>query len=395
MALRPCRAQGTLANSQRAQGTARRPRRVLAGMLVLSLSVLIAACSSDKPKPTPLQSFTPRIKASELWHTRIGNIGYPMVATARDGAFFVASGDGEVLALQADTGAVRWRTALGENLAAGVGSDGRYASVVTRGNEVVTLDNGRVLWRKRVPSAVVTPPLVAGERVFVMGVDRAVHAFDALDGRRLWTVARPGDALTLAQAGVLAAFHNTLLVGQGQRLTALDPLNGNVKWEVPIASPRGTNEVERLADLIGPPVRVGDRICVRAFQAAVGCADAAKGAVLWSRNAGGVQAVAGDADLLVGADASDRITAWRAASGDVAWTNEKLLYRGLSGALVVGSSVVFGDFEGYVHLLAIATGDVQLRLPTDGKPVIGTPVLSGTTFLVTAQNGGLFAFRMN
>jgi outer membrane protein assembly factor BamB len=50
---------------------------------------------------------------------------------------------------------------------------------------------GREFWRKRVPSSVVTPPLVAGERVFVMGVDRAVHAFDAIDGRRLWTSAAP------------------------------------------------------------------------------------------------------------------------------------------------------------------------------------------------------------
>jgi len=37
----------------------------------------------------------------------------------------------------------------------------------------------------------------------VMGVDRIVHAFDALDGRRLWSYQRPGEALTLAQPGVL------------------------------------------------------------------------------------------------------------------------------------------------------------------------------------------------
>jgi outer membrane protein assembly factor BamB len=242
---------------------------------------------------------------------------------------------------------------------------------------------------------VVTPPLVAGERVFVMSVDRTVHAFDAVDGRRLWVYQKPGDALTLSQAGVVAAFRNSLLVGQGQRLVALDPLRGTVLWEVPMASPRGTNEVERLADLLGPVVRVGDRVCVRAFQSAVACADAARGAVLWSRNVGGLQAVAADAEFVVGADASDRITAWRATTGDVVWTNEKLLYRGLSGALAVGPTIVFGDVEGYVHFLSPATGEAQLRLPTDGKPVIGTPALSGTTLLVTTQGGGLYAFRSN
>jgi outer membrane protein assembly factor BamB len=363
------------------------------GWLVAAGLGLLGACSSDKPKPAPLQDYVPKISASQVWHVDLGSLGFPLVPTVRDNVVYLASGDGDVMALQTETGEPVWRASAGAKIAAGVGSDGRFASVVTRGNEVVTFDAGREIWRKRVASAVVTPPLVAGERVFVMGVDRGVHAFDALDGRRLWDFARPGDALTLAQAGVVVPFHNTLLVGQGARLAALDPLHGTVEWEVPMASPRGTNEVERLADLLGPLVRVGDRVCVRAFQAAVACADAARGDLLWSRNAGGIEPVAGDAESVFGADASDRVTAWRATTGDVLWTNETLLNRGLSGALAVGPSVVFGDAEGWVHFLSAADGHLQLRLPTDGKAVVGTPVLAGTTMLVMTRNGGLYAFR--
>jgi outer membrane assembly lipoprotein YfgL len=363
--------------------------------LVVAAGLLLAACAADRPKPTPLQPLEPRIAGRLVWSAQIGALRYPLLPAVRDGVFYVAGGDGEISALQADDGRLLWRASAGAPLAAGVGSDGRFTAVVTRGNEVVVFDGGREVWRKRVPSSVVTPPLVAGERVFVKGVDRAVHAFDALDGRRLWTLQRPGEALTLAQPGVLAAFRDTLLVGQGPRLAGVDPLRGTLRWEVAMAQPRGTNEVERLADLVGPPVRVGDRVCARAFQSAVACADAARGAVLWSRNAGGVQAVGGDAELLIGADASDRITAWRAATGDVVWNNEQLLYRGLSGAVVVGPVVVFGDSEGWVHFLSAATGEQQLRLQTSGGPVVGTPALSGQTLLVTTRDGGLFAFRPN
>jgi outer membrane assembly lipoprotein YfgL len=363
--------------------------------LVVAAALLLAACAADRPKPTPLQPLEPRIAGRLVWSAQIGALRYPLLPAVRDGVFYVAGGDGEISALQADDGRLLWRASAGAPLAAGVGSDGRFTAVVTRGNEVVVFDGGREVWRKRVPSSVVTPPLVAGERVFVKGVDRAVHAFDALDGRRLWTLQRPGEALTLAQPGVLAAFRDTLLVGQGPRLAGVDPLRGTLRWEVAMAQPRGTNEVERLADLVGPPVRVGDRVCARAFQSAVACADAARGAVLWSRNAGGVQAVGGDAELLIGADASDRITAWRAATGDVVWNNEQLLYRGLSGAVVVGPVVVFGDSEGWVHFLSAATGEQQLRLQTSGGPVVGTPALSGQTLLVTTRDGGLFAFRPN
>lgn len=365
--------------------------RGLCGAAVL----LLAACAADKPKPTPLEPVVPKITVNPVWETRVGSIGFPLVPTVHDGVFYVASGGGDVVALQADSGATLWRASAGGAIAAGVGSDGRFTSVVTRGNEVVTFDSGREVWRKRVPSAVVTPPFVAGERVFVMGVDRAVHAFDALDGRRLWVYSKPGDALTLAQASVVGAFRNNLLVAQGQRLTALDPLRGTVQWEVPLSSPRGTNEVERLADLIGPTVRVGERICARAFQSAVGCADAARGALLWSRNNAGAQAVGSNAELVFGADASDRISAWRAANGDVAWQSEKLLYRGLSGALAVGTSVVFGDSEGYLHFLEAGSGEQQLRLRAGSKAIIGAPVLAGSTMLVVGQDGGLYAFRPN
>ncbi len=358
-------------------------------------ALLLAACAADKPKPTPLESYEPRIAGRLVWQGQVGKVGFALVPAVKDGVFYLASGDGDVTALQADSGAVLWRASAGAAVSAGVGSDGRYTSIVTRGNEVVTFDSGREVWRKRVPSSVVTPPLVAGERVFVMGVDRAVHAFDAIDGRRLWTLQRPGDALTLAQASVLTAFRNTLLVGQGPKLAGVDPLKGTVQWEVPMASPRGSNEVDRLADLVGPAVRTGERFCVRAFQSAVGCADAARGAVLWSRSVGGTNAVAGDNERIFGADASDRISAWRAATGDVVWQSEKLLYRGLSGGVAVGPVVVFGDSEGFVHFLDAATGEQQLRLPTDGKAVVGTPVLSGGTLLVTTQAGGLFAFRPN
>jgi outer membrane protein assembly factor BamB len=364
-------------------------------LLILAATALLAACAADRPKPTPLETYEPKIAGRQVWQTRIGPLGFPLVPAAREGLFFVASGDGAVAAINADTGALVWEAQAGAKIAAGVGSDGRFTSVVTRDNEVVTFDAGREVWRKRVPSAVVTPPLVAGERVFVMSVDRAVHAFDAIDGRRLWLLQRPGDALTLAQSGVLAVYRDTLLVGQGPRLAGVDPLRGSVRWEVPMATPRGSNEVERLADLVGPVVRNGDRFCMRAFQSAVACADAAKGALAWSRNVGGANAVAGDAERIVGADASDRITAWRADTGDVIWSQEKLLNRVLSGGVAVGPVVVFGDVEGWVHFINAATGEQQLRLPTDGKPVAGTPVVAGNTLLVTTAEGGLFGFRPN
>lgn len=368
-------------------------RRGFGVAVLAACGLALVACSSDKPKPTPLAPLTAKMAARQVWSAKLDSVQFPLGAVHRNGRFHVAGSDGTVLALDAETGREAWRGQAGARVVAGVGSDGRFAAVVTVSNEVVTFDEGRVAWRAAVPARTVTPPLVAGERVFVMTVDRVVHAFDAIDGRRLWTLQRPGDALTLGQAGVLAAFKDTLIVGQGPRMAGVDPLRGTVRWEVPVATPRGSNEVERLADLVGPVLRLGNQICVRAFQSAVGCVDGDRGTLQWSRNVGGIQAVGGNEAVVTGADASDRITAWRQSSGEMLWTNERFLHRGLSGAASVGKAVVFGDLEGQLHFLDPDNGDPVLRLATDGSPIVGSPVVAGGTMLVVTRNGGIFAFR--
>ncbi len=378
-------------------------RHRVAGWAVLGLLAalaVLAGCAADKPKPTGLEVFTPQIAGRQVWSASLASVQFPLAVAVRDGNFVVAGTDGTVLALEAQSGRELWRGQAGAKLSAGVGSDGRFAAVVTTDNELVVLDKGARLWSTRLGSRTSTAPLVAGERVFVIGVDRVVHAFDALDGRRLWTFQRAGEALTLAQPSVLAAYKNTLVAGIGAVMVGLDPTTGSVRWEAALTSPRGTNEVERLNDLVGPVLRAGDTLCARAFQTAVGCI-ALSGAgnateratVRWSRNAGGQQALGGDAELVFGADATDRVSAWRAGAGELAWTHDRLLYRGLSAPLATGKTVMLGDFEGQVHFLSREDGKTLLRLPTDGSPVAAQPVLSGSTALVVTRKGGLFAFR--
>lgn len=370
-------------------------RKLLAIVFGVAAAALVSGCASgpEKPKPTPLESFTPQMGGRVAWNQKIDGVQFPLAVAASPGVFTVAGNDGTVLALEADTGRELWKGSVGAKLGAGVGSDGRFAAVITRDGELVTLEAGRVLWRKSLNMRVTTAPLVAGERVFVLGGDRSVQAFDAQDGSKLWAVQRPNDPLTLAQGGVIAAFKDTLLAGQGSKLAGFDPRNGDVRWEVVIGSPRGTNEVERLADLVAPIARQGDTVCVRSFQAAVGCVNAERGTLAWTKPVGGTDGVAADEQFVYGADASDRITVWKAANGEVAWQSEKLLYRGLGAPLVTPKALVFGDSEGVVHFLSRDKGETLMRVNTDGSAVVAAPVTMSGVVLAVTRNGGLWAIR--
>ncbi len=369
--------------------------RMLRVFTCVVLSVAVVACSSSgkKPKPVSLEPLKPQIAGRMVWSQRVDSVSFPLSVAVNGEQFTLASGGGTVLALDAASGREIWRANVGAKLSAGVGSDGRFAAVVTADGELVAIDKGRLTWRKPMGTRIVTAPLVAGDRVFVLGVDRSVSAFDAQDGSKLWSVQRPNDPLTLASAGGIAPFKNTLVVGQGARMAGLDPQSGAVRWEVSMASPRGTNEIERLADLVGPFGRVDDALCARAFQASVGCVNAERGALMWSKNLGGIEGVAADAQYVFAADASDRITAWKTPTGEVAWTSESLLNHDLGAPASIGRAVVFGAADGMLHFLSRDTGVALLRLPTDGSAIQVPPVVSGTTLLVVTRNGGLFAFR--
>ncbi len=368
----------------------------VAGIALLMVAA-ISGCSlfksSKEAKPAELEKLTPTIAPSVAWNVRIDNLNFPLTITARDGKFFVAGGDGVVQALQASNGQSVWRADVGAKLSAGVGSDGRFAAVVTRNNELVVIDAGKVIWRKPLPTPVIAAPMVAGERVFVLTVDRQILAFDALDGGKIFNVSRPGEPLTLAKAGVLGTFMDTLIVGQGPRLAGVDPIKGTVRWEANVANPRGTNEVERLADLVTPLIRNGEVLCARAFQSAVGCVSAERGATIWSRNVGGVNGIGGDAEFIYGADGSDRLSAWKVASGDTAWTVEQFQNRKLGVPFATANSVMVGDFEGYVHFVARDTGKTQARLSTDGSAIVAPPVSSNGLVLIATQKGGLYAIK--
>lgn len=375
--------------------TERRAVWLRAAPLLLA-GLLLVACAGgpDKPKPAELAPNAALITVRQAWTARVGTIDFPLDVKVNGTSVTLASSDGTVAAIDGTSGQDLWRVQTGAPLEAGVGSDGRYAAVVTRANELLVLERGRELWRERLGAVAYTAPLVAGARVFVMSADRTISAFDAQSGRRLWAYVRPGEMLlSLRQGGSLLAVGDTLVAGMSGRLVGLNPQNGTVRWESAIASPRGTNDIERLVDVVGRVSREGDTVCARAFQSSVGCVNAARGTLVWSKPAVGHNGVHGDADAVFGTESDGKVLAWRRTDGERLWASDRLRYRELTTPQALGRSVVVADGQGLVHFLAKQDGAPLARVATDGSAVIAAPVLVGNTLVVVTRNGGVFGFR--
>lgn len=361
----------------------------------IAFASLLASCSSsgNKPKPAELTPVVPLISAKQVWVSPVGGTNAALSLVAVNERVAVAGGNGTVAVIQTATGADAWRTQVGAPVKAGVGFDGHMAAVVTERNDLVALVNGQEVWRQRLAASSHTAPLVAGQRVFVLAADRTVQAFDGNTGIRLWQQSRPGEPLVLRHPGVLLAVGDTLVAGLGGRLLGFNPSSGSIRWDVNIASPKGGNDVERMVDLVGPAHRLGNEVCVRAFQAAVACVDAERGSVIWRQNSDGRTGLSGDDRHVYGTDASGRVVAWGRAKGEVAWSQDKLLHRGVGTPLLLGRSVVAGDAQGFMHVMSREDGAFMARLPTDGSAILSAPVLAGDTLLALTRSGNLVAWR--
>lgn len=367
----------------------------------VAAAVLIAAVSgcslwggrSAKPVAADLGPNVAVLGVRQAWTARVGKIELPLELHVNGNVITLASSDGIVAALDARTGSDVWRAALGESLSTGPGSDGKTAAVVTRANALVALESGREKWRQQLPAQVFTPPLVAGGRIFILSADRSVAAYDGATGRRLWSQQRAGEPLVLRQAGVLLAAGDTLVVGLSGRMVGMNPNTGVTQWEVPLASPRGTNDVERLVELVGRASRVGDSVCARAFQASVGCVNTARGAGAWTQTASGSEGVHGDGLAVFGTEGNGVVTAWNRSDGSRLWSIDRYKHRKLTAPLLLGRSIVFGDESGTVHLVSRDDGAPLNRISTDGSGIAAAPTVASDTLVVVSRNGSVYGFR--
>lgn len=364
------------------------------GLLALAVA-LLGGCGlfgGSKTAPAPLVEFKPALNVAVAWRVSVGSArGTYLQPAVLDNAVYAASAAGTVLRVEPASGNVVWRTDVETRLSAGVGADGFTVAVATPRGEVIALDaDGKVRWRAQVSSDVIAPPLVGRGLVIVRSTDHRISAFEADSGKRRWLYSRPVPALTLRASTETAFAGDSVLAGfPGGRLVALALANGAARWEAVVAEPKGTTEVERLVDVVGP-LAIGEGLaCAAAFQGRVMCADAASGALRWSRELAAGAGPARDARRLYAVDTASHVHALAAEGGASLWRNDRLAHRQLTAPLALDAAVVVGDLAGYVHFLTPGDGGFGARVQVDSSAIVARPMAWGDGAIVQTGDGTL------
>lgn len=343
-------------------------------------------------KVPELPAFRAELPVKTRWRANIGGSGnYVMYPLLMDKQVCGASVKGQVTCLNIETGKERWVLDLKAPLSAGVGTDGRRLLVVTQDSELVAIEpDGKLAFRAQVSGEILAPPRGTASIIVIRSTDGRVQGLDADTGKRKWSYQRQLPPLTIrSQAGVLIDRDRVYAGWPGGKFTALNLEKGGALWEVTVATPKGSTELERISDVISEPVMNGERVCVTAFQGRTVCIDRERGQALWARDIPSSNAVSFDFKRAYVADDKGVIHGLDRSTGASNWAQDAFKGRVPSGPLSYGDYVWFGDVEGYVHLIDRANGALRARTDTDGSQILLAPQQTSAGVLVATREGAL------
>ena len=348
----------------------------------------LGGSSSKSAEPAPLVEFSPTLTPRVAWRASVGSArGAVLQPAVLENAIFAAAGNGTVVRI-GPTGEVVWRSETNTAITGAVGSDGFVVAVGSpRGDVIAFGADGKELWRAQVGAAIQSPPLVGRGLVIVRGSDYRVSAFDAANGRRRWNYQRTVPPLTLSAPSEMSFAGEFVAVGYPSgRLVMLAVANGTVRWDAPVAEPRGATEVERLVDVLGAPRVIGGEVCAAAYQGRIACFEVGNGNLRWAREFSAGAGLGADANRVFGVDAKSHVAAFASTTGANAWRQEKLLNRDLTTPLALRRAVIVGDYAGYLHFLSPEDGGFLARISV-GSEISATPRAFGGGAIVQTKDG--------
>ncbi|GAA5785218.1 outer membrane protein assembly factor BamB [Chitiniphilus shinanonensis] len=370
------------------------------GRLTLSvLAMALAACgaTSNQPEPSPLPQVADQVGAQVAWRSGAGGKTDLRFLPAQAGdRLIVAGAPSSLQALDLNSGSVRWKVDLPHPVAGGVGAgEGTIAVGTLKGDLMAYNYDGQPLWQARASTEIIAPPLVAEGVVAVRTADGRITGFSAADGSRKWQYQRQMPALILRNFAPMVSDHGLLFAGMaGGRLLALKLADGVVVWDSPVAQPRGATELERVADVVAPPVLSGNLVCAVAYQGRVGCLNQNNGTPVWSREASSYSGLTVDDDQLYLVDDLGNVSALDRSSGRSMWRQDKLAARRTSAPVRIGDTVAVGDLAGYIHFLSREDGHFVGQVSTDGSRIAAVPQVIGNRVIVQTQAGNVVALSI-
>ena len=332
------------------------------------------------------------------------------------GKLFVVDTDGTVNAFDANSGSRLWskqivvegnlrNSAFGGGVSFGGGPSGNRVYATNGVGEVIAMDanTGAEIWKVKPAGPLRGSPTIAFNSIYVMTQDNKIVALNAADGAQQWL-----ESGSTTQAGVFgvaapAAGQGTVIAGYSSgELAAYRYENGRLLWSDALARTSISTEVGSLTDIDADPIIEGPgRVYALGQGGRMATYELVTGQRVWELNLAGIStpAIAGEWIFTLTDDA--RLLAIARSTGKVRWIAQLGQYRNeekkknpiyWTGPVLAGGNLFVASSEGQVTRVDAASGNITPFVELDAAVSL-PPVVANNTLYILDDSGRITAFR--
>jgi outer membrane protein assembly factor BamB len=268
-----------------------------------------------------------------------------------------------------------------------VSHDGSRVFAALADGDVAAFDasDGRRVWSTPMGGALTGAPALVDGRLYVGGADGTVRALDPAGGTEFWRY-----RANASFGGTPSVTDDTVyVVGSDSRLHAIDRATGAGRWNFERPPARGLEIVGQAG-----VVPVGEDVCAGFADGSLACVDAATGDTRWvaDLSAGARRLADVDttpvlvADRLVAASFAGGVSAVSTETGETLWTAPE---RGVTALVAGDGAIVAATSESRLVWIDPADGAVLRSLDIDQGGLSGL-VGVGDVLVASAGWGGVY-----
>lgn len=332
----------------------------------------------------------------------------PVVAENR---LFVMDVEGTINAFAADTGAKLWavptfkdKENAGSRFGGGVSTEAGRVYAANGLGDVVVVDaaTGAEVWRVHPGGPLRGAPTVANGQVYVVSQDNQLFALDQADGKVIWTASASLESQGVFGVAAPAVGQGTVIAGfSSGELNAYRYENGQNVWGDVLSRSSISTSVSSLSDIDAEPVIDQGRVYAVGQGGRMVAMELVTGTRLWEQNIAGISTpwVAGEWIFVVTDDA--RLLCISRGSGKLRWISQLPHFRNeekragpisWAGPILAGGRLVLLNSEGEIVSANIADGKIASTI-RHGESLTLAPIVANNTLYVLDDKGRLTAYR--
>ena len=373
----------------------------LKNYVLLTFFIFLVACETgdkEEEKPKELtKEFSEKFSLDKNWSLNVFKSmpSGKVRISSDDQNIYVFDSNGEIKSISKN-GKKTWSNKLDTNISTGITLGFNKLLLSSSDGNVFCLEksSGEILWQYSTEGEILAPPTTDGDIVAIQNIDGRVTAVDLDSGKFRWDYRSVIPNLTLRGTSEPSFYEGFLFVGFANgNLAKIEPRSGVTQWEIPITTSKETSEIGRIVDIDGNFVFSGGVAFVATFQGDIAALDTRSGRFIWKEKISTANDLLSSRGKVILIDEKDQVIAYSQNNGDLEWINKDFYLRELTSPKKMKSLIVYGDFQGYLHVLDTNQGEQVARQRISRSKIISVSV-EEETVLALDSKGKLSLFTL-